>query len=156
MDENFWVAVSFVIFIYFAYKPVKKAIVASLDSRINDIKNKLLETEKLKKDAENLLFQVKQEIQGFDNHKREMLENAKNTTALLVETREKEIELMLERNKNSALLSLEYQKNKVTESIRNEFIDKVVQVVRSYLVETQNNSVSDAEIIKRFTNPISK
>ena len=37
-DENFWIAVSFVIFLYFAYKPIKKAIINSLDAKINEIK----------------------------------------------------------------------------------------------------------------------
>ena len=36
-DESFVIAVCFIIFIYLAYRPVKKAIIASLDARINEI-----------------------------------------------------------------------------------------------------------------------
>ena len=47
-DASFVIAVCFVIFIYLAYRPVKKAILASLDARINEIKEKLSQAERLK------------------------------------------------------------------------------------------------------------
>ena len=47
-DESLVIAICFIIFIYLAYRPIKKAIVASLDARIDEIKTKLTETEALK------------------------------------------------------------------------------------------------------------
>ena len=57
-DESFVVAVCFVIFVYLAYRPIKKAIIASLDARIEEIKQKLAQAEKLKADAKSLLDKV--------------------------------------------------------------------------------------------------
>ncbi len=149
-DESFVVAICFIIFIYFAYKPVKKAIMASLDVRIDEIKTKLAETEKLKQDAKQLLDEIKQEMEIFEERKESILESADNSTKRLVEIRTKEMELMLARKKDSAIKSIDNQKDKVSDEMRAEFTDAVLNTVRTYLVETKNNSISDEEILSHF------
>jgi F-type H+-transporting ATPase subunit b len=150
MDESFWVAISFVIFLYFAYKPIKKAIVASLDARIEEIKKTLAETEKLKEDAKILLDEVRDEVEDFEKRRKQILESANTSTDRLVELRTKETQLLLSRIKNSAIKTIENKKNIASAELRDEFIDTVLSTVRAYLVETKNNNVSDEEIINSF------
>lgn len=69
-DESFVVAVCFIIFIYFAYQPVKKAIIASLDARIEEIKTRLAETEQVKKDAKLFLEEIEREMSAFEERKK--------------------------------------------------------------------------------------
>lgn len=149
-DESFVIALCFVFFIYLAYRPVKKAIVASLDARIDEIKTKLAETEELKKDAKLLLDEIKQEMQVFEERKKSILESADTSTQRLVETRTKEMELMLARKKDSAIKSIDNQKERASDQMRAEFTDAVLKTVRTYLIETKNNSVSDEEIISHL------
>ena len=149
-DESFVVAICFIIFIYFSYKPVKKAIIASLDAKIDEIKAKLVETEQVKKDAKKLLDEIKQEMEVFEARKESILESADTSTKRLVETRKKEMELMLARKKDSAIKSIDNQKDKASDAMRAEFTDAVLYTVRAYLVETKNNSVSDEEILAHF------
>ena len=150
LDESFVVAVCFIIFIYLAYRPVKKAIVTSLDARINEIKQKLAETEKLKQDAKLMLSEIEQEMAEFEERKKEILESAKNSTQRLVETKAKEMDLLLARKKDSAIKSIENERVKASNTMRAEFTDTVLNTVRSYLVETKNNSTSDEEILNHF------
>ncbi|MDA9163365.1 ATP F0F1 synthase subunit B [Rickettsiaceae bacterium] len=150
LDESFVVAVCFIIFIYLAYRPVKKAIVASLDARINEIKQKLAETEKLKQDAKLMLSEIEQEMAEFEERKKEILESAKNSTQRLVETKAKEMDLLLARKKDSAIKSIENERVKASNTMRAEFTDTVLNMVRSYLIETKNNSTSDEEILNHF------
>jgi len=117
-DESFVVAICFIIFIYLAYRPVKKAIVASLDARIDEIKAKLAETEKVKKDAKLLLEEIEQEMGNFEERKKTIIESAKTSTARLVETRAKEMDLMLARTKDSAIKSIENQRVKAGNAMR--------------------------------------
>ena len=84
-EENFWIAVSFVIFLYFAYKPIKKAIINSLDAKINEIKEKLAQTEKIKAETKLLLEATQKEIENFTNYiqeKNNLLTNLKKHTIL--------------------------------------------------------------------------
>ena len=149
-DENFWVAVSFIIFLYFAYKPVRKAIINSLDARINDIKEKLAQTEKLKAEAKSLLEEVQKEMENFESYKQQLLDKAKISTDNLIEKRTKELEIALTRKSNSATSLIENEKSKISEELKNEFTDTVINIVRNYLIETKNNSVSDEAIINKF------
>jgi F-type H+-transporting ATPase subunit b len=154
MDESFWIAVSFVIFIYFAYKPVKKAIIASLDAKIEEIKKTLAETESLKNDAKLLLDQVKSEALTFEQKQKQMLESANSTISRFTELRSKEMELLLTRIQNGALESIENKKNIASAELRNEFIENVLLTVKAYLKDTKNNQVSDDEIIDHLIKKI--
>ena len=113
-------------------------------------KKKLAETEELKKDAKLLLDEIKQEMEVFEERKKSILESADTSTQRLVETRTKEMELMLARKKDSAIKSIDNQKEKASDQMRAEFTDAVLKTVRTYLIETKNNSVSDEEIISHL------
>ena len=66
LDPQFWVAVAFILFIAAIFNPVRKILTSSLDSQIDEIKNKINESENLKKDAEKALSELKlrqQEVQ---------------------------------------------------------------------------------------------
>jgi len=150
LDESFVVAICFIIFIYLAYRPVKKAILNSLDDRIKDIKAKLEETEKIKKDAKLLLEEIEQTMQNFEEQKKNILENAETSTAKLIETMAKEMDLRLERTKDSVIKSIDSQSINAGDLMRKELMNSVLSVVKTYLAETKNNSVSDEEILNHF------
>lgn len=152
LDENFWVAVSFIVFLYFAYKPVKKAILNSLDSKINDIKEKLTQTEKVKAEAKLLLEEIQREMEKFEEYKEQIINKAKTSTERLIEKRTKELEIALDRKSKSANQLIENEKSKISEELKNEFTDTVINIVKNYLVESKNNSISDEEIINNFIN----
>ena len=149
-DESFVVAVCFVIFIYLAYRPVKKAIIASLDARIEEIKQKLTQAEKLKADAKSLLDKVEKELGDFEVRKKDILESAQNSIERLVETRNKELSLLLARKKDSAIKAIDNEREKASDKLRSEFTETVLKLVKTYLTQTKNNDVSDQEIIERF------
>ncbi len=149
-DENFWVAISFIIFLYFAYKPVKKAIINSLDAKINEIKEKLTQTEKVRTDARLLLEEIQKEMENFQTYKQQMIDKATVSTERFIEKRTKEMEISLARKSDSAAKLLENEKFKICEQLKGEFTDSLIKIVKQYLVESKNNSVSDEEIINKF------
>ena len=151
MDESFWIAVSFLIFLYFIYKPARKAILNTLDKKIEAIKKHLEESEQLKKDANKIFDAVTDNMHYFEEYKKQILQNAENSTAKLIETKTKETDLMLARKHDLAIKSIENEKEKAADRLRDEFTAKVIVLVRNYLTETKNNNVSDKEIIDNFT-----
>ena len=149
-DESFVIAVCFIIFIYLAYRPVKKAIIASLDARINEIKEKLAKAERLKEEAKSLLDEVEKELDEFEARKKDIITSAQNSIERFVETKNKEISLLLARKKDSAIKSIDNEREKASDSLKLEFTETVLNLVKNYLVQTKNNAVSDQEIIERF------
>lgn len=149
-NESFIVALCFVIFVYLAYKPIRNAVLASLDAKIKEIKDRLSETENLKKEAKLLLDQVKQEVEAFEERKKTIINSAETSTQRLVDTRVKEMELLLRRKKDSAVKSIENQKERASDQMSIEFTNSVIETVKNYLKETDNNSVSDEEVISHL------
>ena len=149
-DESFVIAVCFIIFIYLAYRPVKKAIIASLDARINEIKEKLAKAERLKEEAKSLLDEVEKELDEFEARKKDIITSAQNSIERFVETKNKEISLLLARKKDSAIKAIDNEREKASDSLKLEFTETVLNLVKNYLIQTKNNAVSDQEIIERF------
>ncbi len=58
-DPQFWVAVSFVLFIAVIFNPVRKILISSLDVQIKEIKSKIDEAENLKNEAQKTLSELK-------------------------------------------------------------------------------------------------
>lgn len=146
MDENFWVAISFVIFIYFAYRPIKRAINSALDAKIAEIKNSIEEASKLKEDAKKLLDQAEKEMAEFQQLKDKLMLEAKNSTNDFINKKSKEMEMVLARKRDNSIKLLEQQKLKISEHLKQEFTAQVVALVRSYIQHPQN-AISDEEII---------
>ena len=58
-DPQFWVAVSFFLFIAAIFNPVRKILTSSLDDQIIEIKNKIEEAENIKNEAQKTLNELK-------------------------------------------------------------------------------------------------
>ena len=58
-DPQFWVAIAFVIFLLAVFKPIKKILSASLDSKILEIKKNIEEAENLKNETQLTLSDIK-------------------------------------------------------------------------------------------------
>ena len=150
IDENFWVGISFLIFLYFAYRPVKKAIINSLDSRIRDIKETLSQAEKLKNEAKLLLEQTEQEVRYFEEYNQQALSSAVQSTERLVEAKTKEMENAITRKSDLVKNLIENEKTKAFNKLKDEFTNNVISLVTSYLKESKNNNISNEEIINKL------
>ena len=58
-DPQFWVAIAFIIFLLAIFNPIRKILVSSLDSKIEEIKNSIDEVENLKSETQVTLSNIK-------------------------------------------------------------------------------------------------
>jgi F-type H+-transporting ATPase subunit b len=152
IDERFWLALSFLIFIYLAYKPIKKAILNSLDAKIDTIKTRLTEAENLKKEAKLLLEKTEIQMNQLTILHQEMLHDAKIQTNQMIEEGTSEIETLLQRKRTEAVNAIERQKLQACSKIQSEFSDKVIKTVTEYFKLSENESLPDTEIAKNLIN----
>jgi len=91
IDSTFWVAVSF--FIFFGgliYLKVPQKINEILNKLINDIKNEINESEKLRKEAKNLLIRAQNKLDTAQSVRNEILEQArKDSDKLIIDLNDK-------------------------------------------------------------------
>ena len=85
IDSTFWVAVSF--FIFFGglvYLKVPQKINEILNKLISDIKNEIDESEKLRKEAKDLLNNAQSKLDTAQSVRNEILEQAKKDSDRLI------------------------------------------------------------------------
>ena len=150
LDESFVIAICFTVLIYLIYRPVKQAILSSLDKQISDIKKSLEETRKLRDEAKCSLQKLEKELESFEDKKQKMLKEAKQSIKNNMDLKYKETKLLLKRAEDSVAKNLDHDVDVAAQKLRKEFISEVSDMVKTYLKETNNNQLSDQEIIANF------
>jgi len=135
IDSTFWVAISFLIFLGgLIYLKVPHKINEILDKLINDIKNEIDESEKLRIEAKTLLDNAQNKLDTAQTVSNNILEQAKKDSDHLI------IEM------NDKLHKLIEIKKKLTEN-------KIVQMKEAALKEIKDVSVKIAvESVKKIIN----
>lgn len=150
LDESFWLAISFCIFLYFAYKPIKQAIINALDAKIAAIKNEVAEAAALKAQALDLLQKAQAQMANLSKLKDEILQDAEISTKAILEERGHDVESLLKYKKQEASGAIEKKRAEVCESLKLELSGQVAELAKSYLQKLGNDALSDIEIAKRL------
>ncbi|AAU03594.1 F0F1 ATP synthase subunit B [Rickettsia typhi] len=145
LDESFLLAVSFVIFIYLIYRPAKKAILNSLDTKIIEIQEKVLKAKKLKEDAALLFEQTKVQIQKLEALRSQMIEESDKATQKIIQDKTKAMEEFLEQKKADAIQLIQNQKLIASKDLQDEFCDEVITLVSKYFRSVQLSERSIAK-----------
>ena len=155
-DPQFWVAVSFILFIAAIFNPVRKILTSSLDAQIKDIKNKIDEVENLRNEAQKALDELKErdtkvekEIQNLNLESEKRIAELKNmSTSKLTDQIEKRKILaenkieQLVRDTNNSIKN--YISSVAIEATRNILLQNLSKDKKSELIEesiTEFNSV---------------
>ena len=144
IDSTFWVAVSF--FIFFGgliYLRVPQKINEILDKLINDIKNEIDESEKLRKEAKILLDNAQKKLDTAQSVRNEILDQAKkDSDRLIIELNDK-FHKSSEIKKNSAENKINQMKNNAIKEIKNTSIKIAVESVKKIISTSVDKSKLD-------------
>jgi F-type H+-transporting ATPase subunit b len=152
LDESFWLAVSFIFFIYLIYRPTKKAILKSLDTKVLEIQEKVLKAEKLKDDAVLLFAQISEQIKKLEILRNKMLQEGEKHTEEIVKEKNKEIEELLEHKKVEVVKLVENQKNQASQALQVELCDQVIELALAYFQSSKSTDLLDSDIAKNLMN----
>ncbi len=147
MNENLVIACCFILFVYLAYRPVKKSILGALDDKIKDIKGELEAAEQLKNEAKTLFEQTKNELDKFESDKEQIINDAKQSIMQSIEQEKKEFDLMIARTESSSLQIFENKSKKHAFKVHKDFIEEVEALTLNYLKQTNNGS-NNIELLK--------
>lgn len=156
LDESFWLACSFIIFVYLIYRPAKKAILNSLDTKISEVQEKILKAEKLKEDAQLLFEQTEAQIKNLETLRLQMTKENNEITEKIIQEKTKEIEEFIEHKKVETIKLIENQKLAASEELQAEFCDEVIKLVSEYFQSSKNNNLSESDIAKNLMSDVGK
>jgi len=150
-DPQFWVAVSFILFIAAIFNPVRKILTSSLDAQIKDIKNKIDEVENLKNEAQKALDELKdretkveKEIQNLKLESEKRIAELKNiSTSKLTD--------QIEKRKILAENKIEQLVRDTNNSIKNYISSIAIEATKNILIQNLNKDKKSALIEESIT-----
>jgi F-type H+-transporting ATPase subunit b len=147
-DPTFWTAIAFVIFIVALFKPVKKALMAGLDSRIAQIRAEVEEAQRLREEAQTLLASYQRKQREAAQEAEDIVKQAKEDAALQRAEARKSLEEMLRRQEALAIGKIAQAEAAAVQEVREVAIDLAIAATEKILAEKVRGELSDRLVEK--------
>ena len=154
-DPQFWVAVSFILFIVAIFNPVRKILTSSLDAQISDIKNKIDEVENLKNEAQKALDELKDRETKVEKEIENLKLESEKRIADLKDISTSKLADQIEKRKILAENKIEQLVRDTNNSIKNYISSVAIEATRNILLQNlSKNKKSDLieESISEFNS----
>ena len=149
-DPQFWVAVSFFLFILAIFNPVRKVLISSLDSQINQIKLKIDEAQNLKIEAQKTLSELKSREAEVQTEIQNLKVEAENKINELKELSAKKLSEQIQKRKQLAENKIEQLVRDANVSIKNYIsnaaIDATTKILQKNLTKEKKSDLINASI----------
>ena len=150
-DPQFWVAVSFILFIAAIFNPVRKILTSSLDAQIKDIKNKIDEVENLKNEAQKALDELKERETKVEKEIQDLNLESEKRIAELKDISTTKLTDQIEKRKILAENKIEQLVRDTNNSIKNYISSVAIQATKNILIQNLNKDKKSALIEESIT-----
>ncbi len=150
-DPQFWVAVSFILFIAAIFNPVRKILTSSLDAQINDIKSKIDEVENLKKEAQKALDELKERETKVEKEIQQLNLESEKRIAELKDISASKLTDQIEKRKILAENKIEQLVRDTNNSIKSYISSVAIEVTRNILLQNLSKDKKSALIEESIT-----
>ena len=150
-DPQFWVAVSFILFIAAIFNPVRKILTSSLDSQINDIKNKIDEVENLKNEAQKALDELKERETKVEKEIQNLKSESEKRIADLKDISSTKLTDQIEKRKILANNKIEQLVRDTNNSLKNYITSVAIETTRNVLLQNLSKEKKSALIDESIT-----
>ena len=151
LDATFWVTISFLIFlgILFYFK-IPQKIKETLEQNISNIKNQIIEAEKLKEVAKNILTEHEKKISNSKKEVAEMVNMANEEAEKNVIRTNNEFHKLMENKKKNAEERIKQLKNQAVKDIKNTSVKIAIESVEKLI----KNSLDKSKLDKIYTSSV--
>ena len=143
-DATFWVAISFIIFfLVLVYFKIPQKVNELLDKMINDIKNEISESEKLRSESKALLDNAQNKLDSAKNESKKILDQAKKDSEKIVIEMNDKFHKSTEIKKSSTELKINQMKDSAIKEIKDASIKLSVDSVTKIISTSVDKSKLD-------------
>ena len=150
-DPQFWVAVSFILFIAAIFNPVRKILTSSLDAQIKDIKNKIDEVENLKNEAQRALDELKERETKVEKEIQNLNLESEKRIAELKDISTSKLNDQIEKRKILAENKIEQLVRDTNNSIKIYISSIAIEATRNILLQNLSKDKKSALIEESIT-----
>ena len=150
-DATFWVTISFLIFLgVLVYFKIPQKIKQTLEQNISNIKNQIIEAEKLKEDAKNILTEHEKKISNSKAEVKQMIDKANEEAEKNVIKTNKDFHNLMDSRKKNAEERIRQLKNQAEKDIKNASVKIAIESVEKLI----KNSLDKSKLDKIYTSSI--
>ena len=150
-DPQFWVAVSFILFIAAIFNPVRKILTSSLDAQIKDIKNKIDEVENIKNEAQKALDELKDRETKVEKEIQNLNLESEKRIAELKDISTTKLTDQIEKRKILAENKIEQLVRDTNNSIQNYISSVAIEATKNILLQNLSKDKKSALIEESIT-----
>ena len=150
-DPQFWVAVSFILFIAAIFNPVRKVLKSSLDAQIKDIKDKIDEVEGLKNQAQKALDELRERETKVEKEIKILNLDSEKKIAELKDIYSSKLNDQIEKRKILAENKIEQLLRDTNNSIKNYISSVAIEAARNILLQNLSKDKKSALIEESIT-----
>ena len=150
-DPQFWVAVSFILFIAAIFNPVRKILSSSLDAQINDIKNKIDEVENLKNEAQKALDEIKEREAKVEKEIQNLKSGSEKRIADLKNISSSKLSDQIDKRKILAENKIEQLVRDTNNSIKNHISSVAIEATKNILLQNLSKDKKSTLIEESIT-----
>lgn len=149
-DTNIWVAMSFVIFAFFAFRIGSKVITDGIEKKITAIRQDISAAETMRMEAQELLAQYQRKHKEAEAEAARIIASAKETAQSLQKDAEEKLKVEAKRREDQLEERIRFMEEKAIQDIRNYAADLTLratsQIIASNMNEQENNRLSEDAI----------
>lgn len=149
---TFWLLVSMVIFLMIAGKPMVRGITSMLDTRRDEVRQKLAEAERLRTEAEAMLARCKQQQSEAEAEAAAIIAEAKTDAARIREEAKVKLAESLATREQQALAKIAEAEATATREARNLAANLALAASHALLAQRITGSAADALIDKAIAD----
>lgn len=153
-DTGVWVAISFALFLFIAFKLGRKSVIGGLDARINEVKNEIETAERLRVEAQELLAQYQRKQRDAEKEAKDILGRAQEQAKELSEKSEADLEALMARREIQLIERLRRLEENAIAEIQNHAADLAVAATTEMIIQTldaDTNAKLNEESIKSLS-----
>ncbi len=155
LDTNVWYAISFAAFALIVYKYGWPLLIASLDKRIEEIREELKNAENLRVEAQEMLAQYQRKHKDAVKDADAILANAKEQAKQMQKSAEKELDEVIARREKQLEERVERMKQNAREEIL-EYASSLAIAATTEIIADQLDKKSNEKLVDAAIKDISK
>jgi F-type H+-transporting ATPase subunit b len=148
LEPEFWVTVSFVMFVLLAFRPVAEMIAKTLDSRSALIGEELSQARKLREEAQETLKAYQKKQQESLEEAALMLKQTQEDAKRMAAQAETELKSALEKRMKLATDKIAQAETKALQDVQNHVVDIAIAAARTIIAEHLSRGGNE-ELIKQ-------
>jgi len=135
-SSTLWVAISFFLFVFVAFKLGRKSVLNALDNYSSEIKSEIDNAERLRVEAQELLAQYQRKQRDAETESAKILENAKQQAKQTQKAADAELKEAMVRREEQLVERLKRMEENAIADIQNHAAQLAVQATREMIVQT--------------------